>query len=154
MKMNEVPVSIVVQLQVHATTKEEVINKIADNLQEKGYVTNQKKFVQAVFARETELPTFIGHEIGLPHAQSEFVKSAVVVIVRLQEPIIWNEDNKVKLVFLIAVPKIAKNNLHLKILAKLARMLMHEDFREKLATLNEAGVKDLMYKQIVEEKGD
>jgi len=62
MKMNEVPVSIVVQLQVHATTKEEVINKIADNLQEKGYVTNQKQFVQAVFARETELPTFIGHD--------------------------------------------------------------------------------------------
>jgi PTS system fructose-specific IIC component len=52
---------------------------------------------------------------------------------RLQTPVEWDapDGEPVDLVFLIAVPDDAGKQ-HLKVLAKLARALMKEDFRESL----------------------
>ncbi len=47
----------------------------------------------------------------------------------------WNND-EVRMVFGIAVPKDNKNNEHLKILSKLARKLMDESFRNELLKEN------------------
>ena len=44
----------------------------------------------------------------------------------------WSEDEKSKYIFLIAVSDKDAGDAHLKILAKLSRKIMSEEFREKL----------------------
>lgn len=138
-------ISVVTDFNIKANSKEEVIKKIAKKLSNLNIVRGEVDFAKDVFEREDELPTYIGHNIGLPHSQSDFVNKSAVAIVRLDNFIVWNDDNKVNLIFLIAVPKKAKGNLHLKILANLSRLLVHDDFRKKLSTLDEEEVKKLMY---------
>lgn len=146
-------VKIITKFEISATAKDEVIGKLAEELNKKGFVTNCKGFIEDVDKREKVLPTYIGHSIGLPHTKSKFVKRPAVIVGRLKNSIVWNEDNTVKLIFLIAVPKETNSNLHLKILANLARMLMHNNFREKLMQLNEKEVQELIYESMNLTKG-
>ncbi|WP_369352092.1 PTS sugar transporter subunit IIA [Ligilactobacillus agilis] len=139
------PVSIETYFDLNAKDKREAISKISFYLAKKAFITDAGAFVEDVFSREDELPTYIGHNIGLPHSKSNHVKNAVVVVGRLNSPIIWNDSNQVDLIFLIAVPKNLAGDLHLRILAQLARALMHEDFRNGLRNLDSNGVKQLMY---------
>lgn len=138
-------VSIVTKFDIEATNKPEAIKQLVNELTRKNFISDAELFMKDVFAREDELPTYIGHHIGLPHSQSPYVKHAVVAVGKLKQPIIWNETHQANLIFLIAAPNVADSNLHLKILANLSRMLIHDDFREKLRTLNETDVKDMMY---------
>lgn len=147
------PVNIVTKFGINVDSKKDAIIEIIRKLKAEDYITDPDGFANDVFRREGVLPTYIGHGIGLPHSQSEFVKNSAVVVGRLVNPIVWNDDNKVSLIFLIAVPEHAKGNLHLKILANLSRLLMHEDFRRKLETLSEEEVKALMYSNMEVSKG-
>ena len=145
MEKMEDAVSIVTKFDIEALTKREAIGQLVMELDQQGFVNNYNGFLADVFEREAELPTYIGHHIGLPHSQSDYVERAVVAIGKLKTPIIWNDDKQVNLIFLIAVQNSTEENLHLKILANLSRMLIHDDFRDKLLTLDEDAVKQLMY---------
>ncbi|EAG7474980.1 PTS sugar transporter subunit IIA, partial [Listeria monocytogenes] len=102
--------------------------------------------------RERTLSTYIGHEIGLPHAQSSGVKEPCVVVGKLSKPVKWTEEEEfVQIVFLIAVPRDNQNNLHLKVLSNLARLLMHEDFRTKLSKLDDIATVALLNKSVKED---
>ncbi|MGA3278721.1 PTS sugar transporter subunit IIA [Lactiplantibacillus pentosus] len=147
MSMNKEKVAIVTRLQLDAVDKKTAIKQIVEYLKVENFVTDKAKFIKEVFERENILPTYIGHEIGLPHSQSDSVSKPVVAIGRLMHPIVWNDENKVKLIFLIAVPKKHKDNIHLKIVAKLSRMLMHEDFRQILLVEGDEKVREIMLKE-------
>ncbi|BBM21873.1 PTS sugar transporter subunit IIA [Lactiplantibacillus pentosus] len=147
MSMNKEKVAIVTRLQLDAVDKKTAIKQIVEYLKVENFVTDKAKFIKEVFERENILPTYIGHEIGLPHSQSDSVSKPVVAIGRLMHPIVWNDENKVKLIFLIAVPKKHKDNIHLKIIAKLSRMLMHEDFRQILLVEGDEKVREIMLKE-------
>ena len=101
---------------------------------------------------KTTLPTYIGHEIGLPHNQSDGVKYSTVTVGRLAQPVQWTEDgDEVNTVFLISVPKNNADNLHLKILSKLARWLMHEEFRNDVRSLEEKVLIETLNQKVKEE---
>ncbi|KGP72690.1 PTS sugar transporter subunit IIA [Pontibacillus yanchengensis] len=123
---------------ISGTKKEEVIETLVNNLDENNYLASKEVFLQDVLERENTLPTYIGYEIGLPHSQSEGVNYSSVTIGRLEEEIKWTEEGEeVNTVFLIAVPNNNEDNLHLKILSKLSRLLMHEEFRNEVRNLDE-----------------
>lgn len=61
--------------------------------------------MQAVLDREREVPTDYRNGTAIPHAGSEHVNKSIISIMRLKEPIFWNTEVKVKLVFLIALEK-------------------------------------------------
>ena len=110
-----------------------------------GRISDITKFKNDVFKRETEMSTSMGLGIAIPHAQSDYVKQSSLVFIKLKEPICWNDDDNVKIIFGIAVPKKDKNNQHLKILSTLARSLMKESFRNKLySSHNEKEVLDVL----------
>lgn len=129
---------------IDVKTKDEAIKAVIHQLAQAGCLLDEERFTNDVFDREKELPTYIGYGFGLPHSQSNYVKQATIGIGRLKEPIIWTDDKKVDFIFLIAVPYGGGENVHLKILAKLARLLMHDDFRDKLRSSSEAEVKALL----------
>lgn len=146
--MNTEKVGVLTAFELNASNKKLAIQKMVNILTEKKYITDADEFTKDVFDREAILPTFIGHGIGLPHSQSLYVLKPVVVIGRLTESITWSENNQVKLIFLIAVPKTSKSNIHLKILANLSRMLMHEDFRQSLLYENENKVREIILQKM------
>lgn len=134
-----------------ADSKEEAIKTIIEKLEQENYLNDKEQFFKDVVERESKYPTYIGYGMGLPHSQSIGVNKPCVAISRLKNDIDWtSEKEKVDTVFLIAVPKESKDNLHLKILAKLSRLLMHEDFREGVKNLKEKELLELLNKKIEE----
>ncbi|WP_085247972.1 PTS sugar transporter subunit IIA [Gilliamella mensalis] len=95
------------------------------------YLTNVKTFFDDVMAHEQEMETDVLPDIALPHAKSNAVKTPFIVVGKYSDGIIWNNDNKVKLIVMIGAPEHA-NKEHLSIIAKLASNLANDDFVEDL----------------------
>lgn len=86
---------------INASDKSEVIREGSRLLLEKNYVT--EKFESKIWDREYVRPTYIGKGIAIPHVFKEGVKKAGVVIIKLKHPIDWSKEEKVRLIFLMAI---------------------------------------------------
>ena len=137
---------------IEAEDKLSLIQQIVDKFDSEGYLCDKEQFHKDVLDREEVFSTYIEYGIGIPHGKSDGVEEPGVCIVRLKTPIQWTdeEDEKVDLVIMIAVRNQSDNNLHMQILSKLSRNLMHEEFR----TLMKQGEKDDIYQALVEEVGE
>ncbi|WP_434630853.1 PTS sugar transporter subunit IIA [Thermoanaerobacterium thermosaccharolyticum] len=133
MTINNVLNKNLIEINLIAKTKEEVLEKMADMLYKEGAINSKEDYLNDVFNREKLGTTGVGMSIAIPHGKSNSVKRTAVAIAKLHNPVEWNslDDNPVRMVFLLAVPKEEDKN-HLKLLSKLASMLMDDDFREKL----------------------
>jgi len=114
--------------------KNEAILTLVKKLKDQEKITSVDDFYQDVLDREKIAPTAIGYNIGLPHGRTNNVIEPAVCFGRLNNDIIWNDETKevANIIILIAVPQENEGNLHMQILSKLARKLMHEDFRNQL----------------------
>lgn len=137
---------------IEAEDKLSLIQQIVDKFDSEGYLCDKEQFHKDVLDREKVFSTYIDYGIGVPHGKSDGVEEPGVCIVRLKTPIQWTdeEDEKVDLVIMIAVRNQSDNNLHMQILSKISRNLMHEEFR----TLMKQGEKDDIYQALVEEVGE
>lgn len=120
-----------IMLDVDYKTKEEVIQKNAELLNDLGRLNDMQGYIDAVIERENELCTNLGDGIGMPHARTSAVKEVSLIFLRLKEPIAWGEEGSVKIVFQIAVGD-EQGDLHLKLLSQLARKLIYDEIKEKL----------------------
>lgn len=109
-----------------------VIRALAGQAEKQGRLS-EMEVVEAALAREAQSTTAVGNGVAIPHARSAAVSVPTLAFGRLQTPVEWDapDSEPVDLVFLIAVPDDAGKQ-HLKVLAKLARALMKDDFRESL----------------------
>lgn len=130
--------------------KNEIIDKLVQSLKDKNKIKDKELFLKDVLNREALSPTSMGYEIAIPHGKSDEVIVPSVCFGRLKEPIIWNEETEetAQIIILIAVPKSDESNTHLKILSKLARKLMHEDFRNTLLNGDEEIIYKLMKNEL------
>lgn len=137
---------------IEAEDKLSLIQQMVDKFDSEGYLCDKEQFHKDVLDREEVFSTYIDYGIGIPHGKSDGVEEPGVCIARLKTPIQWTdeEDEKVDLVIMIAVRNQSDNNLHMQILSKLSRNLMHEEFR----TLMKQGEKDDIYQALVEEVGE
>ncbi len=117
-----------VRINVDLQTKEAVINEMVSLLDDEGRVIDLNKLIEDVHHRELEAPTSMGWGIAIPHAQSESVTHSSLVLMKLKQAIPWNDD-QVKILFGIFIPKDKADTKHLAILSALARKLMNENFR-------------------------
>lgn len=133
-KLTDIMNEDAVILDLKAQTKDDALHMLSQQLTELGYVDSHTNFKQAILDREEESTTGIGEGIAIPHGSYEGVKEATVIFARHSEGLEWNslDGEDVHLIFMIAVPKHSRNNLHLKILQMLSRKLMDESFRKQL----------------------
>lgn len=119
-------------------SKNEAIARMVDLFEQEGYLFDGDEFNRDVLAREDVFSTYIGFGIGLPHGKSDAVKNAGICVAKLSDELVWNAEtgDKIGLIIMIAVKKQSDGDLHLQILSKLSRMLMHEDFRNSLKNSN------------------
>lgn len=117
-------------LDIEAKSKIDVIKIMTTIALEAGKISSLNGFIEDVLVREKDYSTGIGEGIAIPHAKSKNVKEAMVLFGKLKEKIDWNsiDGNPVEVIFLFGVPEENVNNLHLKLLSKLSRKLMDEDF--------------------------
>ncbi|MFF0017286.1 fructose-specific PTS transporter subunit EIIC [Streptomyces sp. NPDC005374] len=117
-----------------ARAKEAAIREMAELLARTGKVTDVDELVASALRREEQGTTGLGEEIAIPHAKTDAVTAPVVGFARSAEGIEWGslDGTKARLVFMIAVPRAAAGDEHLRILALLSRKLMDPGFRERL----------------------
>jgi mannitol/fructose-specific phosphotransferase system IIA component (Ntr-type) len=73
--------------------------------------------------------------IAIPHGKSDAVVEAGVAFGRSKEGYFYQTDlggGVAKLTFLLAVPNRMSNDAYMAVLARLARLLIHEEFRNDI----------------------
>lgn len=115
-------------------SKEEAIKKLADKLEEAEFLTSCNEFLESVYLREEIAPTTVGYGIGLPHGKGSCVKESVVAFMRVKNPILWNiqDDEKVKIVFMLAVSEEEGKGTHNDILVELSKKILDSNFRNRI----------------------
>ncbi|CZQ96341.1 PTS sugar transporter subunit IIA [Trichococcus ilyis] len=123
------------------STKNEVIAFIVKQAEATGYVSEFKDFYDSVQRREAEVPTAIGYQIAIPHGKTGSVKNPFIAFLRTKDEFQWTADNEemVRLVFLIGVPQESPGKLHLKFISQLSKKLLDDEFREKLLNQTDKG---------------
>ncbi len=117
-------------------SKADAIRQAVALLQQAGRIERAHELAHAITQRETASSTGFGHGFAMPHCKSGTVRSDSLVILKLRSPVDWGsiDHQPVHLVILMAVRDDAPPEAHLKILAQLARRVMDENFRERLAS--------------------
>lgn len=133
MVMKELINESLIDLKMHAHTKQEAIEALATLLLNQNIIDDFQGFLSDIYEREAIFSTGIGFEIAIPHAKSKHVKKPSVAFARSDEGVWFDamDGKDAKLFFMIAMPEDG-TNAHLKVLAMLSRKLMHEHFRDAL----------------------
>lgn len=111
--------------------KEEMFAFMADRFAQAGIVTNKDAYIEALHERETLGPTYMGNQIGLPHGKSDAVISPGIGFCRCTQPFTYDscgESGAVKYVFMLAIAGNQTGEQYMRVLAKLAGLLAHEEF--------------------------
>lgn len=82
-------------------SKEEAINTICDDMENKGIVT--QSFRSFVWQREKLSPTSIGARIAIPHPIQLSSHKTAIYVTLLKEPLYWGNDNEVQVIFMLAI---------------------------------------------------
>ncbi|WP_161879770.1 PTS sugar transporter subunit IIA [Alkalibacterium sp. MB6] len=118
-------------LNLEVKNKSDLFRKIADDLNKKGYVN--AGYLKGISQREEEFPTGLITQhlnIALPHSDTQYIEKAFIYIVRLNEPITFNQmgDNqeiKVKDIFFLGIKDSAKQ---VNLLASLMDLFSNDEF--------------------------
>ena len=123
----------IVLLDAEFQSRDEAITALVNAAADSGRISKADDVVAAALAREDQHSTGVDHQVAIPHARSSAVTQPTLAFARLREPgVVWADgEEPSRLIFLIAVPDNA-GKAHLKLLSKLARNVMKEDFRNAL----------------------
>ncbi|MCG3137577.1 MAG: Multiphosphoryl transfer protein 1 [Phycisphaerae bacterium] len=126
------------RLESTSCSREEVIKELADLLYINERCDEPLLVEEALWTREEVFSTGLGYGFAVPHCKSAAVKVNSLGLVRLQQAVSWPsvDDQPVDSVLLLALNDREGAEHHLKIFARLARKLMHEEFRRQLRSAN------------------
>lgn len=135
MAVKEILDKRVIDLEMKACNKDEVIRHLAGLLKKAGYVEDLEGYIKDVYLREEEGITGIGGHVAIPHGKSNFVDKVGIAVGRTEQMVEWEsyDEEPVDLFFLFAVPSDsggAKD--HLRLIAELAGKLGNEAIMRKL----------------------
>lgn len=113
-----------------ATTCDEALAFVADKAVELGAGNDAAALLAGLKAREAEGSTGMMSGFAIPHCKSATLTEPCVIVVRFAHPIDWQTMDKQPVCVAIAllIPDDDHGSEHLRILSKIAVMLMHEDF--------------------------
>ncbi|CAH0532754.1 Multiphosphoryl transfer protein 1 [Vibrio stylophorae] len=118
-------------------SKEEVIKTLADNLYLTGRCRYPNKLADDLWAREDVFSTGLGFGFAIPHTKSEHIEQSAISVCRLAKPIQWG-DEEARFVIMLTLNKHAAGDQHMKIFSRLARKIMHAEFRDHLMNAESA----------------
>jgi mannitol/fructose-specific phosphotransferase system IIA component (Ntr-type) len=132
LKISEVIKPETVALEMNdVTCKAQAINRLAGMLYQAGHLTDLDAYIKSVYEREQLGPTYMGNFIAIPHGKCDAVKAAGVAFGLSKNSFQYETElgeGPVKLVFLLAIPNQMSADAYVAVLARLARLLVHEEF--------------------------
>lgn len=121
-----------VDLELEAHDRVAATRLLAQRLVAAGRVSDLDGFLADVAAREAQMATGLEGGIGIPHCRSAHVTEPTLAFGRSTAGVDFGApDGPAHLVFLIAAPAGGGSD-HMTILAKLARRLVHQSFKDAL----------------------
>ncbi|MDY4041114.1 MAG: PTS sugar transporter subunit IIA [Collinsella sp.] len=123
-----------IALDLEVSSKEEMLQRLTDLLEDHGKLNDRQSFFNDVMWREGEGQTGIGMGVAIPHGKSAGVTTTALSIGVAKEPIAWEslDGEPVRVVILFAVTEGDSDVIHLKLLQRVAMLLAHESFVEQL----------------------
>lgn len=123
-----------------ANSKEGALSEVSLFLEHKEAIQDHDKLLQALLDREQLGSTGIGDNMAIPHAKYEGITQITTVFARSRKGIEFQSlDRKpVHFIFLLLAPP-ASTGLHLKALAKIARLFKNPSLRENILKAEDAG---------------
>lgn len=123
-------------INIHAApaNKEQAISDAVDLMVKSGKINNRNAYLKAVKLREGEGSTGVGGGIAIPHGRDAAVSKPGLAAMVIPNGVDYEslDGQPVDLLFLIAAPE--DGELHLAVLAKLARMLMDPKLAKDLTS--------------------
>ncbi|MGF1790802.1 phosphoenolpyruvate--protein phosphotransferase [Photobacterium profundum] len=123
-------------------TKADVIKVLTDNLEVQQRTGTAADVDRDIWEREAIFSTALGFSVAVPHCKSEYVIHNSLSVMTLEKPISWGEGIDVEMIIMITVNKSDSDDTHMKVFSKIARKLMHEEFRNAL--LNASDRQDVL----------
>ncbi|EAD5868940.1 PTS sugar transporter subunit IIA [Listeria innocua] len=126
-----------VNLELQATTKLEVIEELTDLLVETGAVVDKKAFIADVLYREEEGKTGLGEGVAIPHGKSASVINTSIAVGRTKKPVEWEslDDKPVNIIIIFAVKNSDATTTHIKLLQKVAILLADDEVISQFQTV-------------------
>lgn len=114
-------------------TQDDAFKQIAKFVVEKNYSTDVESFYQGLVNREKESTTGFKDGIAIPHSNDASITKPGLFLIKLDNAIEWNALDKkpIKVAFVLSIPKEGAKE-HLKLLSKIARKLMDDEFRQNI----------------------
>ncbi len=133
-----------------ARNKEEALLEMVDTIIRGGLKLEKSSVLEILKQRESLGSTGIGEGVAIPHGKISDLKEIVVAFGRSSNGIMYDalDGKPVHLLFLLLAPENSAGQ-HLKILAKISKMLKEPNFRKKLL---KAGAQSDLYKVIIEQE--
>lgn len=114
-------------------TQDEAFQSIAKFVSDNGYSTSENDFYEGLKNRENESTTGFKDGIAIPHSNDDSVVKPGLFLVKFSNAIEWDALDKkpITVAFVLSIPKNGSTE-HLKLLSKIARKLMDENFRQTI----------------------
>lgn len=117
-----------------SASKEEALEELVDAFHAAGRTDQPQLVEEAIWLREAVYTTGLGHGFAVPHCKTDAITANSIGVLRLKKPIAWDavDDQPVQCVILLVVRAAEDGSAHMKIFSRLARKLMHDEFRARL----------------------
>jgi len=122
-----------VKVPVENKDKEAVITELVDLLDANGLLLDRDVALDAVLTRERTRSTGTGAGIAIPHGKCNAVKELVMAIGIAHEPIEFDSvDGKPVTILILLLSPADQTGPHIQALASISRLMLNEEFKEKL----------------------
>ena len=121
-----------------AQDKKEVLEELVAPVAER-VGTSHENLVRVLLERERLGSTGIGGGIGIPHGKSKEIDSLVIGFGRSRKGVDFESmDGKPTHIFFLIITPDNSTSLHLKVLARISRILKSDAFKEGLLTASDS----------------
>ena len=122
-----------VKVPVGSKDKEAVITELVDLLDANELLLDRDVVLKSVLMREQTRSTGIGAGIAIPHGKCNAVNELVMAIGIAHEPIDFaSVDSKGVIIIILLVSPADKTGPHIQALASISRLMLNEEFKQKL----------------------
>ncbi len=138
MRLSDYMRSDLVMLGLRGRGVEEAIGEMASRIAAAGMGPSEEEFRERLLARERAHTTAMGHGVAIPHATIEGLPSPSLAIGLAEKPIPFgpgeSDDSQV---FFVLVSPPGRESEHIKLLARICRLVRHTDMLESLLEAQE-----------------
>lgn len=133
MKISEFISEKEILIGLKATQKQEALDELLQVLENNGLLQERKQVLETLMEREKLGSTGIGQGIAVPHTKTDKVNNLVCALGISDKGVDFDslDGESVYIIFLVLAPSGA-TGIHLKALAKIARLLKDKVFRNYL----------------------